>query len=168
MEWWQTLLQIVAVPLLVATVPVAILFLLQRKGANKKLELDAGSLDLTKFEALNKTYQDLLDRAQADAAANGKAAKEALAELANYQKEREELMETVRKQGQQIERLEGSDSRKTSELADTRDKLERLRSLFTAYVARTGIPMTPEEQAIFEDTKPLFKRGANQGRGVTA
>lgn len=162
MEWWQVLLQIVVVPLLVASVPVALLFILQRRGANKKLEIEEGGLTVTQFNAQTSAYQDLLDRANASLKASNDNLAASVAELETYKSERIRLMAKVEEQGRKIERLERADDAKSSELAETRHKLETLRTLFESYVARTGIPMTPEEQRIFEDTKPVYR--PNQGK----
>lgn len=149
MEWWQTTLIAGAVSLVVGTVPGVIFFVLNRKGANKKLELDETTTASTVFEAQTKAYKELYDTANAATAA-------ALKELATYKEERVKLMAQVEEQGKKIRKLEQADHDKTDELADARRKVEQLRSLFTAILTRTGIIMTPEEQAIFEETKPKW------------
>lgn len=166
MEWWQVLLQIVVVPLLVASVPVALLFTLQRRGANKKLKIDEGGLTVTQFNAQTSAYQDLLDRANASLEAANHNLAVSVAELETYKSERVKLMAQVEEQGRKIDRLEKADDTKSEELADTRHKLETLRTLFETYVQRTGVPMTPEEQKVFEDTKPIYRRNTTQGREV--
>jgi len=149
MEWWQTTLIAGAVSLIVGTVPGVIFFVLNRKGANKKLDIEEGGLNVNQFDVQTKAYQDLLNRAN-------KATEEALAELATYKKERTRLMEQVEEQGRKIRKLEKADEDKTGELEDARRKVEQLRSLFTAILTRTGIVMTPEEQEIFEATQPKW------------
>lgn len=160
MEWWQTLL----IALIPAAVPTVLLFVLQRRGANKQLQLQEGSLDVTTFEAQRTAYKELYDTAVAnlkqanDRADRANTTSEALAEeLRTYKEEREKLMAQIEEQGRKIEKLEGAATDQADELADTRSKLETLRSLFEKYVARTGIPLTPEEQAIFEQTKPKWQ-----------
>jgi predicted nucleic acid-binding Zn-ribbon protein len=168
MEWWQTALQIVVVPLLVASVPVALLFILQRRGANKKLEIEEGGLTVTQFNAQTLAYQDLLDRAGVRETNALAQLADAVKELAQYKEERVALMAQVEEQGRKIDRLERADDTKSEELADTRKKLETLRALFETYVARTGIPMTSEEQRIFEDTKPRWLINNEIQKGGTA
>jgi predicted nucleic acid-binding Zn-ribbon protein len=156
MEWWQTTLIAGGVSLLVGTVPGVIFFVLNRKGANKKLEIEEGGLTVNQFDVQTKAYQDLLDRANKNAAASEQALKEALAELETYKSERVKLMDRVREQGEKIAKLEGAADDTSHELADTRNKLDKLRKLFTDVMARTGIQLTPEEQAVFEETKPKW------------
>jgi predicted nucleic acid-binding Zn-ribbon protein len=150
--------------------PSIILFLLNRKNANKKLELEEGTLGVAQFEAQTNAYKDLLNRANKSLDESNATSRGYAAELKSYKEERETLMATVKKQGEEIGELKQADEDKSSELADTRQKLERLRSLFLAYVDRTGIPMTLEEKKIFEDTLPkeLFRRRFIQGKGELA
>lgn len=163
MEPWQVILSAV----IAGSVPGTLLWLLNRSGANKRLEIEEGGLTVNQFTAQTEAYRDLLNRATGSLATANESLATAntnlaisVAELAKYKEEREALMKEVEKQGKHIEELQEADSAKSDELADTRDKLERLRALFTTYVARTGIPLTPDEKAIFEDTQPrhqLFK-----------
>lgn len=155
---------------LVFGTPAIILFFLNRKNANKKLDIEEGTLGVAQFEAQTNAYKDLLNRSEASLANANKTAAGYADELQSYKKERETLMATVKKQGKEIDTLKASDKSKSGELADTRNKLERLRTLFLAYVERTGIPMTPEENKIFEDTLPkeLFRKSFIQGKGETA
>lgn len=157
MQWWQQIL----LALLAGSVPGVILFYLNRKGANKKLQLEEGGLTVTQFQAQTLAYQDLLDRSnsaltEANNKLNTSNAKleEAVAELATYRAEREKLMGEVERQGREIVHLQKADTDKVAELEKTNSKLERLRALFLSYVARTGIPLTLEEKAVFDDTIP--------------
>jgi len=141
-----------------AAVPTIILFLLGRKGANKKLEIEQGALTVDQFNAALPAYKDLLNRADAaakvanDAAAVSQlAARSALDELQTYKAERESILSEV-KELRQAKEDQGE------ELTKTNSNLEKLRALFTSYVARVGIPLTREEEAIFEDTKPILRR----------
>lgn len=159
MEWWQTLL----VALIPAAVPTVLLFVLQRRGANKQLQLQEGNLDVATFEAQRAAYKDLYDTTVKqlgdanDRAEAANALSESLAEeLRTYKKERETLMAQIEEQGRKIQKLEESATDQADELADTRDKLVALRALFEEYVARTGVPLTPEEEARFEQTKPKW------------
>jgi chromosome segregation ATPase len=163
MEWWQTTLVAGAVSAVVGAVPIILLFVLQRKGANKQLQLQEGSLDVETFESQRKAYKELYDTAKADLSTastkldQANATSEALAaELRTYQEERERLMAQIEEQGRKIEKLEKSGNAQSDELADTRSKLENLRKLFTDVLARTGIQLTPEEQDAFEQTKPKW------------
>lgn len=141
--------------------PAIILWLLNRRNANKKLQLDEGALDVSVFDTQTKAYQDLLDRAnlatlnaQAETLKAQEATEKALAELATYKEERESLMRKVTK-------LERSDRNKNTALKNTNEalkvtneKLEKLRELFQSVVTRTGIVLTKEEQSIYDDTVP--------------
>lgn len=155
MDLWATLL----LALVTGSVPGVILFILQRRGANKKLELEEGSLGVSQFNAQTSAYQDLLDRANA-------AVTEARNETKKYRAEREALQRQVTEMREEIDKLKTSDDQKGQELLRTNNKLERLRALFLSYVKRTSIPLTEEEQSVFDDTMPadIFKRTVNQDR----
>lgn len=150
MTWWQTIL----LTLITASVPAVISWVLRRKGANKRLELEEGSLSVSQFNAQTTAYQDLLDRANKALADANKTAVGLADELKTYKSERESLVDTVKKQGTKIELLQEADNEKTDALIRTNGKLETLRGLFLSYVTRTGIPLTMQEQAIFDDTLP--------------
>lgn len=159
MEWWQTLL----IALIPATIPTVLLFVLQRRGANKQLQLQEGSLDVATFEAQRAAYKELYDTTVKqlgeanDRADKANATSEDLAkELRTYKEERERLMAQIEEQGRKIKKLEDAAGDQADELADTRSKLETLRELFETYVKRTGIPLTPDEERIFEQTKPKW------------
>lgn len=170
MEWWQTLLLGVAG----AAIPALLAWFLGRKGANKKLEIEEGALEVTQFEAQTKAYQDLLTRsneavkasneaataAYAAAGAANEAAAAARNELMQREEERQRLLKQVDDQGKEISSLSKADAFRVQELEQTNEKLENLRSLFERYVARVGVPMTHEEQQIFESTVPreVFRR----------
>ena len=68
--------------------PGIILFLLNKRNANKKLEIDESKLTVDQFNAALPAYKDLLDRAN-------KATKESLAELASYKSERVGIMQEL-------------------------------------------------------------------------
>lgn len=142
---------------LVFGTPAIVLFFLNRKNANKKLEIEEGGLSVTQFTAQTAAYQDLLNRANRALSEANTKLEESVSELAQYKGERETLMAQVQTQGEEIEKLKRADSDKGDELALTNDKLEKLRKLFTSYVDRVGIPLTTEEQEIFEMTEPSFK-----------
>lgn len=111
--------------------------LLNRKGANKSLEIQQGGLDVQTFDSQRAAYEDLLNRATAATQAAQNATAAALEELATYKAEREESR---------------------GQIEDTNDKLEKLRELFQSVVAGGGIVLTREQQAIFDDTKPTVRR----------
>jgi chromosome segregation ATPase len=134
--------------------PAIVLWLLNRKNANRALTVQEKTLNVTEFEAQTAAYKDLLDRANAALNdANTKLAS-SVKELAQYQEERQELLRKVDIMGEEIERLKKADATKGDELIETNHKLEKLRTLMLAYVKRTGIPLTTEEQAIFDETVP--------------
>lgn len=124
-----------------SAIPIIISALLGRKGANKKLQIEEGGLTVDQFNAALPAYKDLLDRADRDR-------DEAIEKLGKYESERIELLDRVR-------RLERADTEKTTELEITSRALETLRKLFQTYVDRTGIPLTTQEQAVFENTQPV-------------
>lgn len=103
---------------------------LQRKDANRKLVVEEGSLDVSQFDALTKTYQDLLTRAN-----NATAA--AVAEVEKSQKAREDMQ---------------------AEFEELRASQHQLRDLFRRVVARSNITLTPDEQREFDATKPRPRR----------
>lgn len=76
------------------------------------------------------------------------------------EEERQRLLKQVDDQGKEISSLSKADAFRVQELEQTNEKLENLRSLFERYVARVGVPMTHEEQQIFESTVPreVFRR----------
>lgn len=116
-----------------AIIVALLLFLLNRKGANKKLSLDERNTNVTEFDAKLKAYQDLLDR-------SNEAGAEALLSVI-------ELKERVNA-------LEEADTAKSHEIDSANKKIELLRKQFTSYIERTGVPLTPEEQEIFDMTVP--------------
>lgn len=123
----------IAVAAVPSSVIAILVFLLNRKGANKKLDLEVDSVDANKAETFSKIYQDLLNRANAAVA----EAEQTKADLIG-----------------RVETLEGKAKEGVAELNKTNGKLDTVRRLFQRYVARVGIPMTPEEQEVFESTKP--------------
>lgn len=147
--------------ILIASIPgtaiAVVSALLGRKNANRKMIVEEGALETTKFDSITAKYEDLLERSEAatadhkasaeeakaaaveasKAAASAQAAADAaLAEAAEYKKERETLVNTVADQG---------------------EKLERLRVLFEKVIARNNIVLTTEELEEFEATKPVAR-----------
>lgn len=59
-DWLGDSISLIA---LAAGVPGIILFLLNKKGANRKLQIEEGGLSVQVFNAQNAGYKDLLDRA---------------------------------------------------------------------------------------------------------
>lgn len=149
-EAWGVAQTVISLAAVAIGLPSIILWLLNRKNANKKLDIEEGGLDVSVFAEQRQAYSDLL-RASQEATAKATvaassaqaAADAALAEAAAYKQERETLVDTVREQG---------------------DKLERLRKLFQSYVERVGVPLTEDELEEFEATKPHRPSGRSQRR----
>jgi len=110
--------------------PGIILFFLNRKGANRKLNVEEGGLTVSQFNAALPAYKDLLDRANDDRQA-------AIDELAAYKTEREGFKTEIERLGEDIRTIRG---------------------LFTRVVERSNITLTHEEQQVFESTKPTRRR----------
>ena len=137
---WEIIRTIVEVAAISVGLPTIIAWFLNRKGANKKLQIEAGGLEVTEFQAMREAFNDLL-REQKEAAKNAqtaataaqKAADDAILEIKNYRAERQKLLDTVQDQGA---------------------KLDRLRTLFMRVIRRNSIELTEAEQHEFESTKP--------------
>lgn len=132
--------QILTLAGITGAIPTIILGLLSRKGANKKIQIEEGSLGVSVFGAQAKAYQDMLDRVQrsaeiAEAAAlqAQKALENALGELNAARLEREAIAVRLDEQGV---------------------KLDRLRTLFNQVIARSNIELTKAELSELEATKP--------------
>lgn len=137
---WEIIRTIVEVAAISVGLPTIIAWFLNRKGANKKLQIEAGGLEVTEFQAMREAFNDLLREqkeatasAQKAAAAAQTAADNAITEIANYKAERQKLLDTVEEQG---------------------TKLDRLRTLFMRVIRRNSIELTEAEQLEFESTKP--------------
>ena len=131
---WSVIVSILSLVGIGTAVPAIILFLLQRRNANKKLEIEEDTLSVNVFNAQTKAYQDLLDRAD-------RTTQAALAELKTYQAERKEILKKVDMQNEVLEL--------------TNTNLQKIRTLFQAVVKRSNIVLTPAEQKVFDETKPI-------------
>lgn len=117
-------------------VPGIILFLLNKKGANRKLVVEEGGLTVAQFNAALPAYMDLLDREKGNAEA-------ARIEIKAFTTEREEMK---------------------TEIASLRENQRRLYFLFLDVVRANNIQLTSEQQHEFESTKPrprIRKEGLN-------
>lgn len=124
---WSTVWLAVVLALIAAAVPVTLSALLGRRNANKKLQLDETTVILSGTDSQIRAYQDLLDRANAAVERAEKINKESNDRIS-------QLEETMREQDWQI---------------------ATLRKLFQRVVNRSNIALTPEEQEIFDSTKPM-------------
>ena len=77
-DWVGDTLTIIAV---VLGTPGIILWTLNRKQANRKLEVEEGGLTVSQFNAALPAYKDLLDRANSAASEAGKDARSAKKEV---------------------------------------------------------------------------------------
>lgn len=142
---WEIVRVIVEVTAISVGLPTIIAWFLNRKGANKKLQIEAGGLEVSEFQAMREAFNDLL-REQKEAAKNAqtaataaqKAADDAILEIKNYRAERQKLLDTVQDQGA---------------------KLDRLRTLFMRVIRRNSIELTEAERHEFESTKPRPSTG---------
>lgn len=112
--------------------------ILNQKGANRKLVVEEGDLEVNEFSALTQTYKDLLSRSTTATEAAVKAAEAAVVEVKQASEQRKVLQE---------------------ELDEVRETQRRLRALFTRVIARYNIKLTEEEEAEFESTR-LRRRGS--------
>lgn len=126
---WETVLVAIVLALIAAAVPVTLGVLLNRKNANKKLDLDETTVMLAGTGSQIAAYQDLLTRAEA---AVTKA---------------EGLNGTLE---QRVHDLEATRS-------DQEWQIRTLRNLFTQVVERSNIVLTLQEQEAFDSTKPMEK-----------
>lgn len=124
---WDTVLVAIVLALIAAAVPVTLGVLLNRKNANKKLDLDETTVMLAGTDAQIKAYQDLLTRANA---AVTKA---------------EGLNTTLEQRVRDLE----------TQRTDQDWQIRTLRNLFTQVVERSNIVLTFQEQEAFDATKPM-------------
>lgn len=117
-----------------------ILILLNRKNANKKLEIEETGADVNQFDVITKKYQQIADNwektaesAQKATEAAEKATKLALTELQKHKADRESI---------------------SDKLQETNTKLDQIRRLFTSVMKRSNIILSPQEQEIFDATVP--------------
>ena len=106
--------------------PAIILWLLNRKDANRKLDIDHDALSIAKFSAQLEAYQDLLNRSHTE----------------------------IKELQEKVANLEEKEENNKKQLRVTSLKLEAVYDLFMAYVQRTGIPLTQREMDILNENKP--------------
>lgn len=123
---WSTVSVSSIITIIVAAVPILLGSLLNRKNANKKLDLSETSVMISGTEAQIKTYQDLLNRAEA-------AVEKAEALNGGLNDRVKHLEKTIDSQDWQI---------------------RSLRNLFQKVVGRSNITLTKEEQDEFDRTMP--------------
>lgn len=121
--WIGDLLSILGVPAILLAIVV---YVLNRKSANRKLVVDEGSLKRTEFESFTAAQNTALERA-------GKEAKEAKAE-ADEVSDRLDVMDGLYDQ--------------------MRESIIWLRSYVKKITSMTGYAMTASESREFEATKP--------------
>jgi hypothetical protein len=119
---WST----VAVTFITIVVPTTLGFLLSRKNANKKLNLEETSVVLSGTADQIKTYQDLLNRAN-EAVSKAEALNQEFSD--------------------RVKNLEQTKDIQSSQITI-------LRNLFMQVVNRSNIILTAAEQAEFDSTKP--------------
>lgn len=127
--------------------PTIIAFQLNKKNANKTLKMAEVTTDLGITGQQLATYDQLL-----------KEMKDSREEL---KKEIQELKAQVTEFRERVRSLEDADDAKADEIDSTNAKLEILRNLFNSVTDRIGVPLTPEEIAIFESTKPMSRHVRN-------
>jgi len=131
-------------------------WLLSRKDADKKLNLDEVRTDTDVFSEQRQAYQDLLNRAENSVATAELARDEAVKQASSYKKERAELLETVKSLTQKVDELQRADQAREG-------KFQKLIRVFQGYVLRVGVPLTTVEWDDVDDTIPSsmlkIKRG---------
>lgn len=136
MDLWQQGL----LTLLVATVPATIVWLLGRKGANKKLDLEEGALENATFVVQRDAFASLFDRYKVALEEANEEIKKAHEELVKAKETREGLEQTVAEQGDEILKLQG------------------LRTLLIEIVRNHNIELSEDQQFQLEATKPVARR----------
>lgn len=129
---WETIIT----SILAASVPAFILWLLSRKKEDKRFNLDTKQVENNIFDSVSTRLENLLSRADAQLKAQGEKLEKAL--------ERIDSLEKDRKREQDLNRT-------------LNRKLDKLRNLLRSYTQRSGIPLTDEEQAIFDETDPEWE-----------
>lgn len=140
-DWVGDTLTIIAA---VLGLPGIILFVLTRKQANRKLEVEEGGLTVDQFNAALPAYKDLLDRAN---------------------EERKEAVDEKKDAVRRVETL-------TLELRETRDEVDDLEDrlvlaveLIESFVSRSEIQFTPEDHRKLARIKPSPRRFREENEG---
>jgi hypothetical protein len=130
--WVGDLLSILGLP---AILLALVVYILGRKQANRKMDVDEGTLKKTEFDSFTDAQTKEMQRLALESRANKDEADE------------------------NADRIDTLD-----ELYDgMRDIVFRLRSLLQKIIAKTGYQMTPAELAELEATKPLPRPPRKKG-----
>jgi len=133
-DWVGDTLTIIAT---VLGLPGIILFLLSRKQANRKLEVEEGGLTVDQFNAALPAYKDLLDRANTERKEAVDERKEALGRVGALT---DQLRET------------------RDEVDDLEDKLVLAVELIETILHRSEVQFTPEDHKKLARIKPSPER----------
>ena len=117
--------------------PAIILWVLNRKQANRKLVVEEGGLTVAQFNAALPAYKDLLDRANT--------------ERETAEKERDDAL-------RRIGPLEHELFKTQTEVNSLDDKLEEAVQLFTSVIERSEVSLTHDELRRLERIKPSPER----------
>lgn len=141
METWVAVFGIFGIIGGLLGIPGIIAWMLGRKDANKKLEIEEGGLNVTQFNSIINSYKGIAEAAEASAASAKESAamSQAAAEAALAQLKENQV-----------------------EVTELRSKLSTVRDLFTSVLKRNGITMTAEELKLFEETSPAWRRPARR------
>lgn len=126
-QWIGDILSVLGLPAILLAV---VLFLLNRKDANRKLEVEEGSLKRSEFDSITNEYSELYKTADARATAAESKADSAMSRVGEL----------------------------NDEVVDLRDMIHQLRSLFRRVLNRNNIQMTSAEQEEFDRIKPPPRR----------
>lgn len=131
-------------------------WLLGRKDADKRLNLEDTKTDTSVFAEQRRAYEDLLNRAEAAQAAAELARDEAVKQSTAYQQERGDLLKTVQSLTTKVEELQRADAAREG-------KFQTLIHVFQRYVLRVAVPLTADEWEDVDATIPTsmlkIKRG---------
>lgn len=129
-SWVGDLLTIVAIAV---GLPGVILFLLNRRNANRHLNVEEGTLKVDEFGAIKSGYEGLWQAAQADAAAARADATAARKDADNARQSAEEA---------------------NSHAAHAEESVRKLHTLIMSIVRRNKLELDEEQLRILEETKP--------------
>jgi len=134
-DWARNIFSLLGVA---SALPVGISWLLSRKNANKKLDLDEKGAEVSEFQAFNAIGASLVSQAHQAMVDAQTAATEAKAEAAAAKRE--------------ASKYRGEREEMKHEMLSLTESVRKLRDMIKGYVTRTGQPLTEEEQAVFDQT----------------
>lgn len=131
--------ELILTGLIAAVVPTTLVWFLSRKREDRKFSLETKQVEATVFDSISGRLEAMLTRADEQLKAQGEKLDRALERIGSLEQDREAERQRNR---------------------TLNSKLDKLRNLLRSYTMRVGIPLTDEEQAIFDETDPEW---ADQG-----